>query len=163
MIKNLKKNKKGFTLIELIVVIAILAILAAIAVPRLLGFQERARATADQQVAAQVKNAVGLLWANKEIIVAPDAAEEFYTFSMSDANPSVTAVGTVAANITGTLSAPAAVANIGGLLTGATGLITDFDIKNTGGRVIWVRVSNQGQVNVVLSATEPATAAAWNP
>ena len=36
--KNLKKAKKGFTLVELIVVLVILAILAAILVPALLGW-----------------------------------------------------------------------------------------------------------------------------
>lgn len=38
----LKKNKKGFTLIELIVVIAILAILAAIAIPTFIGVTKSA-------------------------------------------------------------------------------------------------------------------------
>lgn len=41
--KNIRKNRKGFTLIELIVVIAILAILAAIAIPAFAGTQERAQ------------------------------------------------------------------------------------------------------------------------
>jgi len=63
----LKKKNRGFTLVELIVVIAILAILAAIALPQLLGFQDRAREQADKQTAIQVRNATALLWANDEI------------------------------------------------------------------------------------------------
>ena len=42
MFKHMRKNKKGFTLIELIVVIAILAILAAIAIPTFAGITENA-------------------------------------------------------------------------------------------------------------------------
>lgn len=43
--KNLKKNKKGFTLIEMIVVIVIIAILAAIAVPAVMKYIDEARET----------------------------------------------------------------------------------------------------------------------
>lgn len=39
----MKKNNKGFTLVELIVVLVILAILAAILVPALLGWIDKAR------------------------------------------------------------------------------------------------------------------------
>ncbi len=42
MFKLMRKNKKGFTLIELIVVIAILAILAAIAIPTFSGITNSA-------------------------------------------------------------------------------------------------------------------------
>ena len=41
----MKKNNKGFTLVELIVVLVILAILAAILVPALLGYIDKARAS----------------------------------------------------------------------------------------------------------------------
>lgn len=41
-IKQLKKNKKGFTLIELVVVLVIIAILAAITVPVVTGYIEDA-------------------------------------------------------------------------------------------------------------------------
>jgi prepilin-type N-terminal cleavage/methylation domain-containing protein len=46
MFKLMRKNRKGFTLIELIVVIAILAILAAIAIPTFSGIT----ASADEKV-----------------------------------------------------------------------------------------------------------------
>ncbi|MGI5850251.1 MAG: prepilin-type N-terminal cleavage/methylation domain-containing protein [Christensenellales bacterium] len=42
MYRLIRKNRKGFTLIELIVVIAILAILAAIAIPTFIGITDQA-------------------------------------------------------------------------------------------------------------------------
>ncbi|WP_195269844.1 prepilin-type N-terminal cleavage/methylation domain-containing protein [Eubacterium sp. 1001713B170207_170306_E7] len=46
MINKLKKNRKGFTLVELIVVLVILAILAAFTIPAMLGFVDDARGKA---------------------------------------------------------------------------------------------------------------------
>lgn len=48
---QLKKNKKGFTLVEIIVVLVILAILAAIMIPTMIGFVN------DAQGKAEISNA----------------------------------------------------------------------------------------------------------
>ena len=55
---NLKKKKKGFTLIELMAVIAIIAILAAVLVPTVNGYIQRAKKTAIVTQARTVVNAV---------------------------------------------------------------------------------------------------------
>lgn len=62
----MKKNQKGFTLVELIVVLVILAILAAILVPALLGYIDRAK---DQQLITNAGTAYK---------VAQTTATEFY-------------------------------------------------------------------------------------
>ena len=52
---NLKKKKKGFTLIELMAVIAIIAILAAVLVPTVTGYINRSKKTA---IVSQVRSVI---------------------------------------------------------------------------------------------------------
>lgn len=54
ILKKIRKNNKGFTLVELIVVIAILGILGGIAVPRFSKIQDQSRIKADAATAAQL-------------------------------------------------------------------------------------------------------------
>lgn len=72
MIQKMRKKlgcKKGFTLIELIVVIAILGILALVAIPKLTGFQQNAKAKADISNARMIANQAAVLVANGDITV----------------------------------------------------------------------------------------------
>lgn len=61
LINKLKKNQKGFTLVELIVVLVILAILAAFTIPAMLGFVN------DSKNKAEIANA-------REVYVAAQGA-----------------------------------------------------------------------------------------
>lgn len=55
MIKRIKENKKGFTLVELIVVLVILAILAALLIPALTGYIDKAK---EKSIIAETRQAV---------------------------------------------------------------------------------------------------------
>ena len=54
----MRKNNRGFTLVELIIVIAILAIIMLIAIPNFSGIQQRMQVRADKATAAQIGKAV---------------------------------------------------------------------------------------------------------
>lgn len=55
MIQKLKKNKKGFTLVELLVVLVILAILAAAVIPSMMGFIDKAK---EESASAECRSAL---------------------------------------------------------------------------------------------------------
>ncbi|ERI94166.1 prepilin-type cleavage/methylation protein [Clostridiales bacterium oral taxon 876 str. F0540] len=74
MNKNVKKKRKGFTLIELIIVLAIMAIIAAIAIPNFTAVRNNSRNKADVQSAETIKRTVMMLVADGSITPATAAA-----------------------------------------------------------------------------------------
>ena len=62
---KIRKNNKGFTLVELIIVVAIIAVLSAVLVPQYIQYVEKSRIGADEAYISEVGH-------NMEIIAATD-------------------------------------------------------------------------------------------
>ncbi len=68
---DLKKNDKGFTLVELVIVVAIIAILATVLAPQYLQYVERSRESNDLQLATNLIEAVEVAVSDPENNVPP--------------------------------------------------------------------------------------------
>ncbi len=75
----MKKNNKGFSLVELIIVIAIMAILAGAIAPALIRYIDKSRKSNDVTAAKTIKTAV-------ETAMANEKTYEYLTSGTADAN-----------------------------------------------------------------------------
>ena len=64
---EMKKNNKGFSLVELIIVIAIMAVLMAVLAPQFLRYVERSRLQSDNTAIGEIANACKVAATNEDV------------------------------------------------------------------------------------------------
>ena len=120
-IKNLRKNKKGFTLIEIIVVVVILAVLMAVAVPSVLKYMNEAD---DAKFLSQARGGM--------IVAEAEATKQYMKLETKPtANTTWTATPEDIAAITGTPKVSNVVATIDKDGTVTQVVVTFADAKKT--------------------------------
>lgn len=93
MIQKLKKDNKGFTLVELIVVIAILGVLMAVLVPQYIQYVEKSRIAVDESYIGEVAHSMEIAAAGNPIIygqtvtVTLKAAQGTFSSAATSASP----------------------------------------------------------------------------
>ena len=101
MLSKMKRNQKGFTLIELMIVVAIIGILAAIAIPQFASYRQRAQDSAAKSALKNVATAQEDYYQENDTYA--DALNKLTSFS-PEPSVSVTLAG---ANLTTSWSATA--------------------------------------------------------
>ena len=101
--KLLKKENKGFTLMEMLIVVAIIAVLIAIAIPTFTSSLNKARVATDEaNIRSGYASVMAEVLANEEKY-AQTAGTETYTFTLNtDGSVKLTAGTGVTAETTGT-------------------------------------------------------------
>jgi prepilin-type N-terminal cleavage/methylation domain-containing protein len=83
----MKKNNKGFSLVELIVVVLIMGILAVALTPQVMKWVDKSRIAADKDTIQAVKTAAALAFTSKDVY---DKGAVTITFKNSDLTTSCT-------------------------------------------------------------------------
>ena len=93
---KLRRNQKGFTLIELMIVIAIIGILAAIAIPNFLNYQCKAKQSEAKSNLGNIRTSEEAYFAEFDVYAQNTGAIGFstkgtarYTYSIACADPAV--------------------------------------------------------------------------
>jgi type IV pilus assembly protein PilA len=102
----MKRVQQGFTLIELMIVVAIIGILAAVALPAYQDYTVRAKVSEVMLAASSAKNGVAEYVANYSALppnasFSPETQVSKYVSSVTWATPTITALATGDAKITG--------------------------------------------------------------
>lgn len=104
MIKNNKKNKKGFTLVEMIVVISIILILSGILIPKVLGYQDKAKNAKVVNTARQIYDAAMVNYTENEGVFdsgkLKTSIEAVTDLALADSAVSVSDTDTKSATVT---------------------------------------------------------------
>lgn len=144
--ENMKKNNKGFSLVELIVVIAIMAVLMVILAPAMLRYVEKTRVQKDESAISEVANAAELALGEESIYSSIDGTGDI-TVTVHDR----TAINATATYVSGTSGNP--VAEDIQKTVGQSVSFASKKYKNAGDIKIVLKFSDTKQAYVVATTT----------
>ena len=131
----MKKNKKGFTLVELVIVVAVMAVLIAVAIPTVTSISTTARKTVADTNARTIESTIKLAEAelskDGDVIKALDAAG--IAKAVNDAKLGITSGSFIYNATKGTVIAVYESKDLGEDETAATAVVGEFTITFTNG------------------------------
>lgn len=78
---RIKKDNRGFSLVELLSVILIMTLLVVLTLPQMLKYAQKSRVTADRQLAENVQTALRMAMMDPEVLNDADSEEEIATIA----------------------------------------------------------------------------------